>query len=253
MKITFLGTGTSQGVPIIACKCDICKSKDPRDKRLRSSILIEHENANFVIDTGPDFRQQMLRENVQKLDFILITHEHKDHVAGLDDIRAFNYIQKKHMDIYAELRVQEALKREFTYVFAEKPYPGVPKMNLHLIENKVFEAFGIEITPIRVVHYELPIFGFRIHNFAYITDANYVSPEEIAKLKGVKVLVINALHRESHVSHFNLEQALEFVEQVQPQKAYLTHISHRMGKYKDIESEIPENVFFAYDQLQINY
>ena len=251
MKITFLGTGTSQGVPVIACNCDICKSKHIKDKRLRSSILIEIDSQNFVIDTGPDFRQQMLRENVTKLDAVLFSHEHKDHVAGLDDVRAFNYIQKKAMDIYAEKRVQESLKREYAYIFADYKYPGVPKINMHLIENKDIIINGINIKPIRVMHYKLPIFAYRIKDFTYITDANYISDEEKEKIKGSKIIVVNALRKEKHISHYNLEEALKLIKEIKPEIAYLTHISHYMGLHKNIEDELPKNVKLAYDGLKI--
>lgn len=249
MKVNFLGTGTSQGVPVILCNCEVCKSTDTRDKRLRSSILIEVDGLSLVIDTGPDFRQQILRSNVQKLDGVLFTHEHKDHVAGLDDIRAFNYIQKRPMDVYAEKRVQEALKREYAYVFAEFKYPGIPEMNMHLINEEPFEIGNTQINPIRVLHYRLPILGYRIKDFAYITDANFIEEKELAKLKGLKVLVINALRKSDHISHYTLSGALEVIEKVKPEKAFLTHISHLMGKHEGVEKELPENVRFSYDGL----
>ncbi|MBN1253280.1 MAG: MBL fold metallo-hydrolase [Bacteroidales bacterium] len=251
MKVTFLGTGTSQGVPVIACECDVCKSKDSKDKRLRSSIMIEINDKTIVIDTGPDFRQQMLRENVKKLDAILFTHEHKDHIAGLDDIRAFNYIHKKPMDIYAEQRVHEALKREYAYVFAEFKYPGIPEMEMHVIDNKTIKICGIDVTPIRVMHYKLPIFGFRIKDFSYITDTNSISDVEKNKIIGSKIIVINALRKKKHISHFNLQEALNFIDEIKPEMAYLTHISHLMGLQADVELELPENVKFAYDGLKI--
>jgi len=249
MKLTFLGTGTSQGVPVITCKCKVCKSDDERDKRLRTSVLIEVDETNIVIDSGPDFRQQMLRENVQKLDAILFTHEHKDHTAGLDDVRAFNYTQRKPMDVYCEERVSNSLKREFAYVFSEFKYPGLPKININIIENKIFTVDGVNIEPIRVKHLKLPVFGFKINDLAYITDANYISEQEKEKIKGVKVLVVNALRREEHLSHFTLSQALQLIKEVKPERAYLTHLSHAMGLYNDIKDELPENVFFAYDGL----
>lgn len=250
MKITFLGTGTSQGVPVIACKCDVCCSNDSKDKRLRSSVLLEIENQTFVIDAGPDFRQQMLRENVQTLDAILITHEHKDHVGGLDDVRAFNYVMKKPSDIYAEKRVHESIKREYSYVFAELKYPGIPKMNLHEIKENPFQVNNIKIEPIRVFHNKLPILGFKIRNFAYITDANKIPDKE--KLKNLDVLVINALRKKKHISHFCLKGALKLIKELKPKKAYLTHISHLMGEHKIIEKELPKNVFFAYDGLLLD-
>jgi phosphoribosyl 1,2-cyclic phosphate phosphodiesterase len=251
MKVTFLGTGTSQGVPVIACKCDVCLSVDERDKRLRSSVLIEIDGFNFVIDSGPDFRQQMLRENVEKLDAIIFTHEHKDHIAGLDDIRAFNYFQKKTMDVYAEKRVEEALRMEFSYVFAKEKYPGIPEMLVHNIENKTFKLNNFEVIPIRAMHAKLPVLGFRIADFTYLTDANFISEEEKQKILGTNVLVIDALRHRKHLSHFNLEEALLMIEELKPQKAYLTHVSHMLGKYVDVQKTLPENVFLAYDGLKL--
>ncbi len=247
MKITFLGTGTSQGVPVIACKCEVCCSTDKKDKRLRSSVLIEIENNIFAIDAGPDFRQQMLRENVQKLDAIILTHEHKDHIGGLDDVRAFNFAMEKPSDIYAEKRVHEAIKREYAYVFAEFQYPGIPKMNLHEIDETPFSINNIKIEPLRVYHHKLPILGFKIGNFAYITDTNSIPDQE--KLYNLDILVINALRKEKHISHFNLQEALDLIDEIKPQKAYITHISHLMGKYEITEKELPANVFLAYDGL----
>jgi len=252
LKIIFLGTGTSQGVPMIGCDCSICKSTDNKDKRLRSSALIEVGSKHILIDAGPDFRQQMLRENITKLDAILLTHEHKDHIGGLDDVRAFNYIQKKPMDIYAEKRVNDLLQsRDFAYVVERKDYPGIPKMNFHDIENKIFDIEGENVFPIRGIHHHLPVFGFRIRNFAYITDMNYLSAEERTKLKDLDMLVITALRRKKHVSHFNLEEALAIIEEVKPKKAYLTHISHKLGFYNDLKTELPENVYAAFDGLKI--
>ena len=252
MKITFLGTGTSQGVPVIACNCEVCLSKDPKDKRLRTSIMISYNNKNIVIDTGPDFRQQMLRENVQHLDAVLFTHEHKDHIAGMDDIRAFNYQSKSDMPIYATEQVQKGLKKEFHYIFTEFKYPGIPKVDLNTIyHNQPFELFGKTIIPIEVMHYKLPVTAFRIDNFTYITDANFISETEKNKIKGTEILVINALRKEEHISHFTLAQALELIAEIKPKKAYLTHISHLLGKHKEVSLELPDNVFMAYDGLVI--
>ena len=251
MQITFLGTGTSQGVPIIACDCIVCQSVDTRDKRLRSSILIEEKGKTFVIDTGPDFRQQMLRENVKNMDAIIFTHEHKDHIAGFDDIRAFNYVNQKKMEVYASPNVQEAIKREFAYIFSDFKYPGIPEINLHLLENKLTTIDGVDFMPIEVMHYKLPVFGFRINDFTYITDANYISDKEKEKIKGSKVLVLNALRRESHISHFTFEQAIELVRELKPEKAYFTHISHQLGLHSDVSQELPSNIELAFDGLKI--
>jgi phosphoribosyl 1,2-cyclic phosphate phosphodiesterase len=253
MKITFLGTGTSQGVPVIACSCPVCQSKDPKDRRLRSSVLVEitgdggSTDTVILIDTGPDFRYQMLRSRVTRLDAILFTHEHRDHIAGLDDVRAYNFIQQKSMDLYGEPRVLRALHHSFPYIFAERKYPGIPRVNFHQIDNRPFRIHTTEIIPIRALHYRLPVLGFRIGDFAYITDANSIPTEEIKKIRGVPHFTICALRRKEHISHFNLDQALGVIEQVQPGRAYLTHISHLMGLVKETESELPENVSLAYD------
>lgn len=252
IEASFLGTGTSQGVPVIACGCDVCRSTDEKDKRLRSSLLMKINGQNFVIDAGPDFRQQMLREKVKSMRAIMLTHEHVDHVFGLDDIRSFNWAQKRPTDIYAETRVQESIKQVFHYVFAEFKYPGIPKMKLHLIENKPFKIDDIEITPIRCYHNKLPVYGFRVGGLTYITDTNFIPPEELEKVEGTEVLIINALRREKHISHFNLDEALQIINEIKPQKAFLTHLSHNFGKHADIQNELPENVFVGYDGLQIN-
>lgn len=253
MKITFLGTGTSQGVPVIGCKCDVCQSLDFRNKRLRTSVHIEVENKSFVVDTGPDFRQQMLNERINKLDAVLFTHAHKDHTAGMDDVRAFNFIQKKAMPIYAEQRVIDQLKLEFSYVFASEKYPGVPQIDPQLIEgSSAFSVEGVHIIPIQVMHLKLPVLGFRIHDFTYITDANYISEKEKEKIKGSKVLVLNALQKENHISHYNLEQAIELAQEINADKTYFTHISHKLGLHGDVENELPENIVLAHDGLKIN-
>ncbi len=251
MKITVLGSGTSQGVPVIACNCEVCLSDNPKDKRLRCSVLITYEGKNYVIDTGPDFRQQMLRANVQSLEAVVYTHEHKDHVAGMDDIRAFNFKQRKDMELYCNTAVEAALRREFHYVFFDNPYPGIPRVNLNRIENESFEIGGLTFTPIEVLHYQLPVFGFRVRDFAYITDAKTIAEEEKKKLIGVKVLIVNALRKEEHVSHFNLQQALDFIAEIQPEQAFLTHISHLMGKHDEVEKDLPPNVKIAHDGLEI--
>lgn len=251
IEATFLGTGTSQGVPVIACNCEVCRSVDEKDKRLRSSLLLKINEQNFVIDTGPDFRQQMLRRKVNSLRAILLTHEHVDHIFGLDDIRSYNWVQKHPTDIYAEERVQIAIKRIFNYVFADNKYPGIPKMKLHLIDGNPFKVDGIEIIPIRCYHHKLPVYGFRVGDFTYITDTNFIPDKEIEKIKGTRILVVNALRKEKHISHFNLEEALEVVDRIQPEKTYLTHLSHKFGIHKEIQAELPKNVFVAFDGLEI--
>ena len=251
MKITFLGTGTSQGVPVIACECEVCKSTDAKDKRLRSSVMIETHGNIIVIDTGPDFREQMLRAKVKHLDAVLLTHAHKDHVAGLDDVRAFNYVQKKAIDLYALDDVNIAIRNEFSYAFAIYKYPGVPEINLHSIENKPFKINHIDVSPIEVMHYGLKILGYRIGNFTYITDANFISEEELEKIKGSKVVVLNALRKKKHVSHFSLNEAIAVLERIQPECAYLTHVSHMMGFHEEVQKELPDFIKFAYDGLNI--
>lgn len=251
MKITFLGTGTSQGVPVIACECPVCLSGDPHDSRLRASLLFESDGTTLLFDAGPDFRQQMLREKVKKLDAILITHEHKDHIAGMDDVRAFNYKSQDAVDIFAEERVQKTIKREFSYVFSEYQYPGIPKMRLNEIPEYEFKVRNIAVTPIRVRHMNLEIYGFRIGNFAYITDANYIPEQSKEKLFGVKYLVINALRKEKHISHFSLREAIDLIREISPRKAFITHISHQMGLHKDVSEELPAGIFLGYDGLSL--
>lgn len=247
LKVSFLGTGTSSGVPMIACDCAVCQSLDYRDKRLRTSVLIESEHTSVVIDTGPDFRYQMLRQEVVKLDAIVFTHEHKDHVAGLDDVRAFNFVMKQSMNIYATERVQKALKREFHYAFETEKYPGVPQLDLQTITNTMFEVGDLKFQPIQLLHYKMPVFGYRVGNFGYVTDANQITPQEKEKLFGVKVLVINALREASHVSHFSLSEALAIIKEVNPEKAFLTHISHQMPAHQNLMKILPSNVFPAFD------
>jgi len=252
VKITFLGTGTSQGVPVIACDCHTCVSEDKRDIRLRTSLLIETGKLNIVIDAGPDFRQQMLMAKLTRLDAIILTHEHKDHIAGMDDVRAFNYKSQDAIDIYAEERVQRAVVQEYSYVFAEHQYPGIPKMRLNEIPLHPFRIDSLEIIPVRVYHYRLPIMGFRIGDFAYITDANYIPEESKEKLIGVKYMVINALRKEKHISHFSLMEAINHIGEISPRKAFLTHISHQMGRYVEVEKELPAGITFAYDGLSFS-
>ena len=249
MKVTFLGTGTSQGIPVIACDCKVCTSKNPKDNRLRTSILIEENNQTIVIDTGPDFRQQMLRENVQKLDAIVFTHQHKDHVAGMDDIRAFNYKFKKDMDIYCTAEVEEALIREFPYVFSAYKYPGVPEIKVHNIKNEPFIINGVELIPIEGLHYKLPVFGYRIKDFVYLTDVSFVSEREKEKMKGAEVIVLDALRKTPHISHFTMEQAVELLEELKPKQGYLIHISHLMGKHNEVVKELPNFIKPSHDGL----
>jgi phosphoribosyl 1,2-cyclic phosphate phosphodiesterase len=251
VQVTFLGTGTSQGVPVIACPCEVCQSNNQQDKRTRTSILIEEKEKVIVIDTGPDFRSQMLREKVKQLDAVVFTHEHKDHTAGFDDIRAFNFIGKKKMDVFASARVQEAIKREYAYIFSDFKYPGIPEINLFLLQNELTTIHGIDFLPIEVLHYKLPVFGFRIGDFTYITDANYISDAETEKIKGSKILVLNALRREPHISHFTFDEALKLIEELKPEKAYLTHISHQLGLHTEVGKELPKGVELAYDGLKI--
>lgn len=251
MKFTFLGTGTSQGVPVITCTCEVCTSSDKRNNRTRTSLMVQSATTCVVIDTGPDFRQQMLREKVKDLDAVVFTHEHKDHVAGLDDIRPFNYMLGKTIDVYAEERVQAALKNEFAYAFVGHDYPGAPQIRLQTISEMPFHIGDIPFVPIRVLHKKLPVFGFRIQDFTYITDANFIDENEIEKIKGTKILVLNALRKETHYSHFNLEQAIDIVNLIQPEQAYFTHISHHLGLYETVQQELPSNISLAYDGLSI--
>lgn len=251
MTITFLGTGTSQGVPVIACECEVCASTDKHDKRLRSSILIESEDKVVVVDSGPDFRYQMLRAKVMHLDAIVFTHEHKDHVAGMDDIRAFNYKQQAAVAVYAEPRVQTALRREFPYIFDDKGYPGIPQIDLHTIGMQPFDVGDIHFTPVEVLHYKLPVLGFRIKDFTYITDAKTVAEREREKIRGSKILVVNALQKESHISHFTLAEAIAFARDIGAETTYFTHISHRLGKHADITQELPAGIQLAYDGLKL--
>lgn len=251
MTVTFLGTGTSQGIPIIGSSHPVCLSNNPKDKRLRVSVLIEWSNYSYVIDCGPDFRSQMLRANCSKLDGIIFTHEHSDHVAGLDDIRPF-YFRQGDFPIFAHKRVFNSLRTRYDYFFkTEGKYPGVPTLIEHEITNSPFKLGGIKVIPINVMHNELQVFGFRFNDFVYITDAKTIDDEEIEKLKGTKVLVVNALRHEPHISHFNLKEALAFINLVNPERAYLTHVSHLLGFHDEVQQILPKNVYLAYDNLKI--
>ncbi len=251
MTVTFLGTGTSQGVPIIACDCEVCRSNDTKDKRLRSSILIESDVAKVVIDSGPDFRYQILREKLKTLDAVVFTHEHKDHIAGLDEVKSFNFFNKMRMPVYATERVQQALKREFAYIFSDEKYPGIPEIDLYTIDDKPFSVKDITLLPIDAMHFKMPVKSFRIKDFTYITDANFISESEKEKIKGSKIIVVNALRREEHVSHFTLQQAIDLMIELKPEKAYLTHISHQLGLHNEVSKELPSFIELAYDGLKI--
>lgn len=251
MTVTFLGTGTSQGVPVIGCHCEVCKSIDFRDKRLRTSIHIIVDGKSFIIDSGPDFRQQVIREGIEKLDALLFTHEHKDHTAGMDDIRAYNFRQRKAMPVYARQQVVNQLQKEFEYVFAKEKYPGAPLINVNTFENKPFSVEGVTFTPINVRHYKMPVVGFRVKDFTYITDANYIAEEEKEKIRGSEILVLNALQRTPHISHFTLDEAIALIDEVGARKAYFTHISHRMGLHREVSQTLPAHTQLAYDGLKL--
>ena len=252
MKITFLGTGTSQGVPVIACNCAVCLSKNPKDNRLRSSILIESDTTTIIVDTGPDFRYQMLRNHTQKLDAIIFTHPHKDHIAGMDDVRAFNYKQKSAMEVFATEATQESLRREFYYIFSDFKYPGIPLINFNTIALDRFTVGDITLQPIEVFHYKMPVLGFRVKDFTYITDAKTITDTEFKKIKGTKILVINALQIEKHISHFTLEEAIAFAKKVNAEQTYFTHISHKLGKHKDVSEELVPNIALSFDGLSFD-
>lgn len=251
LKITFLGTGTSTGVPVITCDCPVCTSKDPRDKRFRTSIMIEVNGRTVVVDCGPDFRIQMLRENVQNLDAVVFTHEHRDHIAGLDDVRAFNYVLNKKIDIYGTERVMEAIRTEFPYIFSGTRYFGAPQLNIHTIDTDPFEICGIEFIPIGVMHEKLPVTGFRIGDFTYITDASFIAPEELDKIRGSKVIVLNALRNSKHVSHFSVSEAVEVLAKLEPEMAYLTHLSHFVGLHEQVNQRLPGFIKLAYDRMTL--
>ena len=252
ISITILGTGTSQGVPVIGCQCEVCQSSNPKDKRLRTSIIIENATSKVLIDCGPDFRQQMLRENIQTLNAIVLTHEHNDHVIGLDDVRPFNFMQREAMTIYAKKEVGEELRKRFAYVFAEKKYPGAPQVHIrHINKNLPFEVEGIPFTPIEVLHGKLPVLGFRIKDFTYLTDIKTIAPEELEKVFGTKYLIISALHHKPHYSHLSLGEAISIIQKVNPKHAFITHISHRMGLYDSVSKILPSNISLAYDGMRI--
>ncbi|MGZ3853882.1 MAG: MBL fold metallo-hydrolase [Flavisolibacter sp.] len=251
LKITFLGTGTSTGIPMIACECAVCTSTDKRDKRLRSSILVESAHTRIVVDTTPDFRYQMLRENIKHLDAVVFTHPHKDHIAGLDDVRAFNFFQEQPMQVYANQMTIDALMREFAYAFADKKYPGVPNLELNTIALEPFSIGDINVVPVEVWHLKMPVFAFRFGDFTYITDANRIDENEKKKIRGSKVIVVNALRREKHISHYNLEEAIELVQELDVPTAYFTHISHQLGRHEEVEARLPKGIHLGYDGLVV--
>jgi phosphoribosyl 1,2-cyclic phosphate phosphodiesterase len=253
LTITFLGTGTSSGVPMVACDCGVCKSNDAKDQRLRSSILVQSSKTSFVVDTTPDFRYQMLREQVKKLDAVLYTHPHKDHIAGLDDVKAFTFVSGNAMEIFANELTQEALKREFYYIFTDKKYPGIPQVNINTIDLTPFSIGDIPVIPILVWHLNMPVLGFRFGDFTYITDANRMEETEKDKIKGSKTLVINALRHKKHLSHFTLDEAINLVQELNVPQAYFTHISHQLGKHQQINSELPNGVELAYDGMRLRF
>ncbi len=252
LKITFLGTGTSSGVPMIGCNCPVCTSTDKKDKRLRSSILVQSETTALVVDTTPDFRYQMLRAGVKKLDGVIFTHPHKDHIAGLDDVRAFNFFQKKAMAVYANSLTEEAIKREFAYVFADKKYPGIPELQLNTIGNSLFYVGDIPVLPVEVWHHKMPVLGFRFGDFTYITDANRIEEDEKEKIRGSKVIVLNALRHEKHISHYTLSEAIAEVQDLQIPQAYFTHISHQLGKHQEVNSSLPQGIELGWDGLEVS-
>jgi len=253
LKITFLGTGTSSGVPMVACSCIVCTSPDKKDKRLRSSILVQSKNTTVVVDTTPDFRYQMLRADVKKLDAVLFTHPHKDHVAGLDDVRAFNFFQRKPMEVFANSLTEEAIKREFAYAFSDKKYPGVPEINLNTINGTPFYIGDIPVIPIEVWHHKMPVLGFRFGKFTYITDANRIEEDEKEKIRSSETIVLNALRKEKHISHYTLDEAVAEVQGLGIAKGYFTHISHQLGRHQEVDAGLPAGIELAWDELQLNF
>jgi len=251
VNITFLGTGTSQGVPMIGCGCEVCTSANPKDNRLRSAVWLQNEDTSVVIDSGPDFRYQMLRAKVQTLDGIVFTHGHKDHVAGLDDVRAYNYWTQKDIDIFANPDTEEILRREFQYAFSNIQYPGLPQLTIHSLTGQDFTVGSMDFRTIKVLHYKLEVFGYRIGDFTYITDANYIAPEELDKIRGTKILVLNALRHEKHISHFTLNEAIDIAQEIGAEQTYFTHISHQLGLHEEINASLPPGIFLAYDGLKL--
>jgi phosphoribosyl 1,2-cyclic phosphate phosphodiesterase len=252
LTITFLGTGTSSGVPMIACECEVCTSADKRDNRLRSSILVQSSTTILAVDTTPDFRYQMLRAKVKRLDAVLFTHPHKDHIAGLDDIRAFNFFMQKPMKVFANEMTQQTIVREFPYAFEPVRYPGIPQIDFETISIEPFTVGDIPVVPILVWHYKMPVLGFRFGKFTYITDANHIDAAEKEKIKGSEIVVLNVLRKEKHISHFNLLEALDLVNELQIPKAYFTHISHQLGKHEAVNAILPKNIFLAFDGMQLS-
>jgi phosphoribosyl 1,2-cyclic phosphate phosphodiesterase len=252
LTITFLGTGTSTGVPMIACPCYVCASPDAKDKRLRSSILVQSATTTFVVDTTPDFRCQMLRIHNTKLDAVLFTHPHKDHTAGLDDVRPYNFFTQKTIDVYANSLTEEALKREFAYVFSDFRYPGIPDINLVTIDDTPFIIGDVPVQPITVWHHKMPVYAYRFGDFTYITDANRIDDHEKEKIKGSKIMVVNALRREDHISHFTLQQAIALAQELNVPETYLTHISHQLGRHEEEEKLLPPGIHLAWDGLQLH-
>ena len=250
-RLTFLGTGTSQGVPMIGCDCCVCKSADPKDKRLRSSVYVEHNGLRILVDAGPDFRQQMLREGISSVDAILLTHNHKDHVGGLDDIRAFNYHEKKATQIYCEKYVEDSLRMEYSYAFAEKKYPGAPEWKVNIIDEKPFSINGVEIIPIRGMHYRLPVLGYRFGGIAYCTDMNMIEEQEFSKLQGLEHFIINCVRKEKHISHYSLEEAVEVARKVGARHTWITHLSHQLPRHQELIEELPPDIAPAFDGLKL--